>query len=107
MAGDARDPRVRSTGQRARILGGQVQADRAGRRRALQHGNAAYKSGIDKGRPRADRDLERAMTGYTSGQVLATGAMILLLSSDHDPDPARIGWNLGITGNGLAVSVRF
>lgn len=37
----------------------------------FQAGNAAYKSGVDKRRPRADRDrdLERAIAEYTAGQA--------------------------------------
>src|SRR5262245_4275458 len=37
----------------------------------FQAGNAAYKAGVDKRRPRAarDRDLERAIAEYTAGQT--------------------------------------
>jgi tetratricopeptide (TPR) repeat protein len=59
----------------------------------------------------ADRASERrrsaVLVGVGSGVLLASGALVLVLWSGGDPAPARVGWNLGITGNGMAVSGRF
>jgi len=57
---------------------------------------------------RADARRRSALVvGIGSGALLASGALILMLWSGRDPAPTRIGWNLGITGHGVAVSGRF
>ncbi|TMQ09609.1 MAG: hypothetical protein E6J91_29715 [Deltaproteobacteria bacterium] len=53
------------------------------------------------------RRRSAVLVGIGSGVLLASGAAILLLWSGDEPAPARVGWNLGITGNGLAVSGQF
>lgn len=57
---------------------------------------------------RADARRRSALVvGIGSGALLISGAAILMLWSGGDPAPTRTGWNLGITGNGVAVSGRF
>lgn len=54
----------------------------------------------------ADRRRTSLVVGVGSGAVLVTG-LVLVLSSGGDSAPSRVGWNVGITGNGVAVLGRF
>lgn len=57
---------------------------------------------------RADsRRRSAVIVGIGSGALLATGALILMVSSGSDPAPTRAGWNLGITPHGVAMIGRF
>ncbi|MGH2900690.1 MAG: hypothetical protein ACRDMZ_18590, partial [Solirubrobacteraceae bacterium] len=52
------------------------------------------------------RRSSAVIVGIGGGALLASGALILILSSGSDPSPTRTGWNVGITGSGVAVSGR-
>jgi tetratricopeptide (TPR) repeat protein len=57
---------------------------------------------------RADSRRRSALVvGIGSGALVVSGALILILSSGHEPAPTRTGWNLRITGHGVAVAGRF
>jgi hypothetical protein len=54
----------------------------------------------------ADRRRSAVIFGVGSGVALATGLVFALWPSGDRP-PTQASWNLGITGNGIAVAGRF